>query len=169
MTDPRRVPIPQCTSPHRGTRTVLLALAAAGLAGCSVLGLPSIGGDDKGAVKPPPATVSQPGRKVVLVGLDQAGARVELGLDQQLQVRLLTKVAATPEWSLIGPVPAVVSVQGPRFEPDVRSNGSGEVEGDTVWQVRPTAAGSLQLRFEYRRPRSTAPATQVVTFDVVIK
>jgi|GEM_PF-1385440 len=154
---------------HPRTAAVLLALAAAGLAGCSVLGLPSIGGDDRGAVKPPPPAVSQPGRKVVLVGLDQAGARVELGLDQQLQVRLLTKAAEAPEWSLIGPVPASVSVQGPRFEPDVRSKVSGEVEGDTVWHIRPTAAGSVLLRFEYRRPHNTAPATQVVTFDVVIK
>ena len=164
--NPRRHRHPR---PHGRAAAVLLALAAACLAGCSVLGLPSIGGDDKAAVKPAPATVSQPGRKVVLVGLDQAGARVELGLDQQLQVRLLTRVAAAPEWALIGPVPATVSVQGPRFEPDVRGNVSGEVEGDTVWQVRPAAAGSVQLRFEYRRPRSTAPATQVVTYDVVIK
>ena len=154
---------------HPRPSALLMAVAAVGLAGCSVLGLPSFGGDDKGAVKPPPATVSHPGRKVVLVGLEQAGARVELGLDQQLQVRLLTPVAAAPEWSLIGPLPANVSVQGPRFEPDVRGNVSGEVEGDTVWQIRPTAAGSVLLRFEYRRPRNTAPATQVVTFDVVIK
>ena len=154
---------------HAPAAAVLLALAAACLAGCSVLGLPSLGGDDKGAVKPPPPTVSQPGRKVVLVGLDQAGARVELGLDQQLQVRLLTKAAAAPEWSLVGPVPSGVSVQGPKFELDARSKVSGEIEGDTVWQIRPTAAGSVLLRFEYRRPRTTAPATQVVTFDVVIR
>lgn len=154
---------------HAPAAAVLLALAAACLAGCSVLGLPSLGGDDKGAVKPPPPTVSQPGRKVVLIGLDQAGARVELGLDQQLQVRLLTKAAAAPEWSLVGPVPSGVSVQGPKFEPDARSKVSGEIEGDTVWQIRPTAAGNVLLRFEYRRPRTTAPATQVVTFDVVIR
>ena len=148
---------------------LLLAMAPVLLAGCSIFGKPTSPFEDKAAAKAPVQTISNPGRKVLLVGLDQAGARIELGLDQQLQVRLLTKVALAPEWSLVGHVPGVVEVQGPKFEPDARGNISGEVEGDTVWLVRPTAAGAVTLRFEYRRPRNTAPASQVVTYDVVVR
>ena len=146
-----------------------LAFATACLGGCSILGLPSIAGDDKAVVKLPVPIISEPGRKVVRVGLDQAGARIELGIGQQLQVRLLTRVSATPEWSLVGHAPGVVDVQGPKFEPDTHSYISGDVEGDTVWRIRPTAAGVVTLRFEYRRPRNTAPAVQVVTFDVAVR
>ena len=151
------------------SRALTLAFATACLGGCSILGLPSIAGDDKAVVKPPVPIISEPGRRVVRVGLDQAGARIELGIAQQLQVRLLTRVSATPEWSLVGHVPGVVDVQGPKFEPDAHSNTSGDVEGDTVWHIRPTAAGVVTLRFEYRRPRNTAPAVQVVTFDVAVR
>ena len=149
--------------------TLLLALAPVLLVGCSIFGKSASPFDDKAVVKAPTQTISHPGRKLLQVGLDQAGARVELGLDQQLQVRLLTNVALTPEWALVGHTPGVVEVQGPRFEPDARGSVSGPVEGDTVWLVRPTAAGTVTLRFEYRRPRNTAPATQVVTFDVIVR
>lgn len=139
------------------------------LTGCSIFGKSASPFDDKAVARAPAQTISYPGRKLILVGLDQAGARIELGLDQQLQVRLLTKVALAPEWSLVGHAGGVVEVQGPKFEPDSRGSISGEVEGDTVWTVRPTAAGMVTLRFEYRRPRSTAPAVQVVTFDVAVR
>ena len=149
--------------------TLLLALAPFLLAGCSIFGKAASPFDAKVVAKAPVQTISIPGRKVLLLGLEQAGARVELGLGQQLQVRLLTKAALAPEWALVGLVPGVVEVQGPKFEPDARSNVSGEVEGDTVWLIRPMAAGTVTLRFEYRRPRNTAPAVQVVTFDVVVR
>ena len=147
----------------------LLALAASLLAGCSIFGNAASPFDDKAIVKAPAQVISNPGRKLLRVGLDQAGARIELGLDQQLQVRLLTSVALAQEWALVGHAPGVVEVLGPKFEPDARSNMTGQVEGDTVWQIRPTAAGMATLRFEYRRPRHTAPATQVVTFDVFVR
>lgn len=147
----------------------LAALILVMLTGCSLFGKPASPFEEKAAVKVPVATVSDPTRKVLRVGLGQAGARVELGLDQQLQVRLLTAVALAPEWALVGHASGVVDAQGPTFEPDVRGNISGEVEGDTVWRIRPTAPGQVTLRFEYRRPRNTAPAVQVVTFDVVVR
>lgn len=148
---------------------LLLALAPFLLAGCSIFGKAASPFDDKAVVKAPAQTISNPDRKLLLVGLDQAGARIELGLDQQLQVRLLTRVSLAPEWTLVGHAPGVVDAQGPKFEPDPQSSVSGEVEGDMVWRIRPTAAGTVTLRFEYRRPRNTAPAVQAVTFDVVVR
>ena len=155
--------------PRRCSARLWPVLAALALAGCSLFGKPVNPLDAKAAVKAPAEVVRNPGRKSLVVGLDQAGARIELGLDQQLSVRLLTRVAQLPEWTLVDLAPGVVQAKGPRFEPDVRTNFSGEVEGATVWQLKPVAAGNVTLRFEYRRAHSTAPAVQVVTYDLVVR
>ena len=149
----------------RGTvRTGMLALLTAG-----VLCVGACGSGPK--VKPVvvPTVVAAPGQPRVTVTNEQAGAGVELGREQELVVRLANGVVFAREWSLVDLAPGVLGAAGPTFERDLRSITSGEASGTSIWRFRPLAAGTVTLRFEYRRPRNVEPATEVVTYAVTVR
>ena len=139
----------------------LLALLATLVAACAA-------GDKVKPVVVQPV-VTAPGQKAVTVTAGQTGAVVELGLEQELVVRLATEVTSGREWSLVDLAPGVLGVNGPVFERDLRTATVGEAAGTSVWRLRPMAAGAVTLRFEYRRPRKVEPVAEVVTYAVTIR
>ena len=146
------------------TLPALLALLATLVAACAA-------GDKVKPVVVQPV-VTAPGQKVVTVTAGQNGAVIELGLEQELVVRLATNVTSGREWSLVDLAPGVLGVlgvSGPVFERDLRTANPGEAAGTSVWRLRPMAAGAVTLRFEYRRPRKVEPVAEVVTYAVTIR
>ena len=139
----------------------MLVLLASLVAGCA-------GGAKTRPVVVQPL-VSAPGKKLVTVTLAQAGAGVELGLDQDLVVRLATGLVHGQEWALIDLAPDVLVAAGPVFRRDLRNVDAGEHTGTSEWRLHPLKAGSVTLRFEYRRPRNVAPASEVVTYAVTVR
>ena len=139
----------------------LLALLATLVAACAA-------GDKVKPVVVQPV-VTAPGQKSVTVTAGQTGAVIELGLEQELVVRLATNVTSGREWSLVDLAPGVLGVNGPVFERDLRTANPGEAAGTSVWRLRPMAAGAVTLRFEYRRPRKVEPVAEVVTYAVTIR
>ncbi len=113
--------------------------------------------------------VSAPGKKLVTLTLAQAGAAVELGLDQDLLVRLATSVVEGREWSLVGLAPEVLAAEGPMFRRDLRNVDAAEGTGMSEWRLHPLKAGMVSLRFEYRRPRNVEAASEVVTYAVTVR
>lgn len=113
--------------------------------------------------------VTAPGQKLVTVTAAQAGAGVELGLDQDLVVRLATGVVTGQEWALIDLAPGVLTAAGPVFRRDLRNVDEGEGGGTSEWRLHPLKAGVVTLRFEYRKPRNVAPASEVVTYAVTVR
>ncbi len=123
--------------------------------------------------KPKPVAV-QPlvkaaGQRSLTVTEAQAGADVELGLEQELVVRLATSGKGDREWSLVDLAPGVLTATGPRFQRDLVGTTADDASGVSIWRLRPSAAGSVTLRFEYRRPRSTVPATAFATYAVTVR
>ena len=123
--------------------------------------------------KPAPAvarkTVESPGKKVVAVSDEQAGAAVVLEREQELVVSLPLAAPDRREWLLVDLKPGVLAAPSSKFEHALRNVNEGEAAGATVWRFKPEAAGSVALRFELRRPRSLEPAVQTVTYDVTVK
>ena len=113
--------------------------------------------------------VSAPGKTLVTLTLAQAGAGVELGLDQDLLVRLATIVVDGREWTLVGLAPEVLAADGPRFRRDLRNVDAAEGTGTSEWRLHPLKAGTVTLRFEYRRPRNVEPASKVATYAVTVR
>ena len=113
--------------------------------------------------------VSAPGKKLVTLTLAQAGAGVELGLDQDLLVRLATSVVEGREWSLVDLTPEVLMAEGPVFRRDLRNVDAAEGTGMSEWRLHPLKAGTVSLRFEYRRPRNVEAAKEVVTYAVTVR
>jgi predicted secreted protein len=172
----------RCPQPHRRvagatawlklkltlTLTLTLPLTSLLLAGCSLFGKPASIADSK----PPVARmelIRDAGKKVLVVGTEDNGARIELTREQGLTVRLANPSASLLEWSLVDGPGNTLTTQAPKFERDPRSAAAGEAEGHTVWLMRPVAPGTVTLRFEFRRPRNTAPALQVVTYIVTVQ
>ncbi len=141
--------------------TAMLAVLVTLLAACAA------GDKVKPTVVQP--TVSAPGKKLVTLTLDQAGAGVELGLDQDLSVRLATSVVSGREWTLVGLTPEVLVAEGPVFRRDLRNVDVAEGTGMSEWRLHPLKAGSVSLRFEYRRPRNVEAASEVVTYAVTVR
>ena len=139
----------------------LLALLATLVAACAA-------GDKVKPVVAQPV-VTAPGQKSVTVTAGQTGAVIELGLEQELVVRLATGVTNGREWSLVDLAPGMLGVNGPVFERDLRTAAFGEAAGTSIWRLRPMAAGAVTLRFEYRRPRKVEPVAEVVTYAVTIR
>jgi predicted secreted protein len=137
-------------------------LAAALLAACST---------PEPQPKPPPApiVVQNPGHRVLVVTDANAGATVVLESAQTLTVRLPLGATGGLEWSLVDLQPGVVSAVGPKFERALRNTNSGEDAGDSVWQLKPVAAGAVTLNFALRSTRSLQPAVQTVRYDVTVK
>ena len=113
--------------------------------------------------------VSAPGKKLVTLTLAQAGAGVELGLAQDLLVRLATSVVDGRAWSLVGLTPEVLVAAGPVFRRDLRNVDEAEGTGMSEWRLHPLKAGTVSLRFEYRRPRNVEAASEVVTYAVTVR
>lgn len=109
------------------------------------------------------------GQRSLAVTEVQAGADIELGLEQELVVRLATSGKGDREWSLVDLAPGVLTATGPRFQRDLVGTTAGDAAGQSIWRLRPSATGSVNVRFEYRRPRSTEPATAVVTYAVTVR
>ena len=113
--------------------------------------------------------VSAPGKTLVTLTLAQAGAGVELGLDQDLLVRLATIVVDGREWTRVGLAPEVLAADGPRFRRDLRNVDAAEGTGMSEWRLHPLKAGTVTLRFEHRRPRNLEPASEVATYAVTVR
>ena len=147
----------------RGSVAVsMLALLATLLAACAM-------GDKKVNPTPVQPVVSAPGKKLVTLTLAQSGAAVELGLDQDLLVRLATSVVEGREWSLVDLAPGVLVAEGPVFRRDLRNVDVAEGTGMSEWRLHPLKAGTVSLRFEYRRPRNVEAAREVVTYPVTVR
>ncbi|MEP7296661.1 MAG: protease inhibitor I42 family protein [Burkholderiales bacterium] len=138
-----------------------LALAAALLAACSTPDAPK--------APAPQVMIADAGRRAITVTGEVAGANITLERAQPLIVRLAINVTTGQEWSVVDLKPGVLATQGPKFERAPRNVGSSEGEGAVVWQFAPQSAGTVTLNFELRRPRSLQPATQVVSYQVVVK
>ena len=148
--------------PRAPRRTLLLlAVPLALLAACSTPG--------KTAPAPSAAPIERPGRAVLEVTEAASGARIVLDRAQTLVVALQLPGNQAPEWSLAEASPAAVTVTGPRFERTARDRNVDEAAGSTVWRFQPAAPGEFSLRFELRRPRSTLPPLQTVTYTVTVR
>jgi len=139
---------------------------AVGVSLLALLGACASGDKAKPVVQP---LVKAEGKRSVTVTAEQSGATIELGLDQTLVVRLATGSTGKQEWSLVGLAPGVLNPVGPTFERELPSNTDNVASGSSIWRLQPTAAGKVDLRFEYRRPRSVEPATDVVTYVVKVQ
>ena len=77
--------------------------------------------------------VTAPGQKLVTVTAAQAGAGVELGLDQDLVVRLATGVVTGQEWALIDLAPGVLTpparCSGATFETSMKAKAGARRSG----------------------------------------
>ncbi len=144
-------------SARHGVWAVLLVV----LTGC-------VSGDKlkPGAAQP---LVKAAGQRSLTVTEVQTGADIELGLEQELVVRLATSGKGDREWSLVDLAPGVLTASGPRFQRDLAGTTSDDASGQSIWRMRPSSAGSVNLRFEYRRPRSTQPASAFVTYAVTVR
>jgi predicted secreted protein len=142
------------------------------LAVAVAVSMPAMLGACASGDKTPPVVV-QPlvksaGKSVTVTNV-QSGAAVELGLDQELIVRLATAVTNGQQWSLVDPASGVLVAVGPTFERDLRNNTLDDATGTSVWHLKPVAAGTMALRFELRRPRNVEPAKDVVTYNVKVR
>ena len=144
---------------HVPVAAALLALLSA----CSLFDKPGP------APVPTPAVVRSGLLKWVTVSDDRSGASVLLDASQELVVSLPVDAANRLDWTLEPPKPGVLALKSARFERALRSTDSNDAVGDMVWRFTPTAAGSVGLKFDLRRPRSLDPATRTVTFDVTVR
>jgi predicted secreted protein len=141
---------------------------------CALLGAAlAVGGCAGGARPAEPASAAvvlkASGQKTLTVGIDNAGAVVELERGQQFVVRLGLDTTTGHEWELTQPVGGVLEVVGPSFERYAKNISEGESAGSSNWAVRALAAGSAVLRFELRRPRRIEPPRLVVNYAVTVR
>ena len=123
--------------------------------------------------KPKPVAVQPPvkavGHQSLTVTEAQAGAEIELGREQELVVRLTSVGTNGREWSLVDMAPGVLVASGPKFQRALVGTTDDDSSGLSIWRLRPSAAGNVSLRFEYRRPRNTEAAAAVVTYAVTVR
>lgn len=140
---------------------VASTLAGAGLTGCS--GAPK-------AKQPMVArTIEKAGAPSITVSDDDAGASIVLQRGQDLFVRLEHDGTSDYEWSLVDRKTGVLAVVSSQFERSLRSETASEAVGDTVWHLRPQAAGSVVLTFDQRVPRRLDPPLRTVTYSVTVR
>ena len=142
-------------------RNGLWAMALVMLAGCAA-------GDKLKPVATQPL-IKAVGQQSLTVTEVQAGAGIELGREQELIVRLTTVGTSGREWSLVDLAPGVLVATGPKFQRALIGTTDDDSSGQSIWRLRPSAAGSVSLRFEYRRPRNTEAAAAVVTYAVTVQ
>jgi hypothetical protein len=63
----------------------------------------------------------------------------------------------------------VVRLAAPAFERDPQAANSGDASGAAVWRFLPAAAGTVMLKFDYRHPRTLAPASLTVNYTVTVR
>ena len=63
----------------------------------------------------------------------------------------------------------IAETDGPRFRRDLRNVDAAEGTGMSEWRLHPLKAGTVTLRFEYRRPRNLEPASEVATYAVTVR
>jgi predicted secreted protein len=137
-----------------------LCLSLALFAGCA-----STGADAPKAVPP----VASAGAKVVNVSEANAGAVITLERDQLLIVSLLMDVSAGVDWSLVDMTSSLLTVQSLRFDRTFRDSFLGDLGGQMVWTLKPTAPGDVTLNFDLRKPHSLMPAVRSISFQVHVK
>ena len=120
------------------------------------------------ATPPRPAPVVD--RYGVNVAAEHSGSSITLEPGQELVVRLTTIASPTSEWSLVDFQPGVLEGQtAPKFEREIEASNPVQAVGFEVWRFRPAAAGTVTLKFDYRRMRTLDPATQTVTYTVTVR
>jgi hypothetical protein len=120
------------------------------------------------------AAPQRPGPEVnafgVHVAVEHSGTAITLERGQVLVVRLAASVNQNREWSLVDFVPGVLSVPAaPVFERDPLAANSGDASGAAVWRFLPAVAGTVMLKFDYRHPRTLAPASLTVNYTVTVR
>ena len=98
--------------------------------------------------------IDKPDQPLIVVETRDMGATVDLGLAQQLQVRLDGNRTTGFQWLLIDQTGGILETIGeaPRYEPSAESAGLLGGGGTENWLFRPARRGEGLLRFEYRRP-----------------
>ena len=118
----------------------------------------------------PPPPQPEVGRYGVNVAAEHSGSKITLEPGQELVVRLTTIASPTSEWSLVDFKPGVLTGQtAPKFEREVEASNPIQAGGFEVWRFRPAAAGTMTLKFDYRRMRTLDPATQTVSYTVTVR
>jgi hypothetical protein len=106
----------------------------------------------------------------VHVAAEHSGSSVTLEREQALVVRLNTLVSDNAEWSLVDFSPGVLAAPAaPRFQRGLRASNVNEASGAVAWRFLPAVAGTVVLKFDYRRPRSLEPALQSVSYTVTVR
>ncbi len=118
----------------------------------------------------PPRPEPMVDRYGVNVTADHAGSKITLEPGQELVVRLTTLASPTSEWTLVDFKPGVLTGEtAPKFERDIETSNPVQAVGNEVWRFRPAAAGTVTLKFDYRRMRTLDPATQTVSYTVTVR
>ncbi|MDP3822571.1 MAG: protease inhibitor I42 family protein [Burkholderiales bacterium] len=121
------------------------------------------------APPPPPRPLPHVNAFGVHVAAEHSGSSITLERDRALEVRLGMSVAENREWELVDFAPGVLTgAAAPRFEREQRAANYNEAAGAAVWHFKATAAGTVMLKFEYRNPRTIAPASRTVNYTVVV-
>lgn len=118
----------------------------------------------------PPPPQPEIDRYGVNVAAEHSGSKITLEPGQELVVRLTTIASPTSEWSLVDFKPGVLTgASAPKFEREIEASNPIQAVGNEVWRFRPAAAGTVTLKFDYRRMRTLDPATQTVTYTVTVR
>lgn len=98
--------------------------------------------------------IDEPGIPVVEVATRDAGATVDLDMQQRLVIRLDASWTTGYRWLLIDRTGQILETVGdaPDYQEQANLGGLLGLGGQEVWTFRPLARGDGLLRFEYRRP-----------------
>ncbi|WP_162560229.1 protease inhibitor I42 family protein [Methylotetracoccus oryzae] len=118
------------------------------------------------ATKPVP-----PAPEPLVVSADRSGTNLALLPGQELVIRLPGNPTTGYRWSSFGPTGSALSATGPAaYEPDAGTSQRVGAGGFEIWRFVATRAGTVELRFEYRRPWETGVAPlQVVRYTVSVR
>ena len=141
---------------------LLLSLPLAGLCGCSMF-------EPKPVTAPAATVIVQPGKATLQLTEAGTGSRVVLERAQTLVVSLAVAGNQSPDWVIVGLPDGFVVAAGPRFERTGPRPNADDAAGSTVWHLRAGTSGEFTLRFELRRPRSTLPPLQIVSYTVQVQ
>ena len=104
------------------------------------------------------------------MAVEHSGSAIALERDQELVVRLATLVNPGSGWALVDFTPGVLTGQtAPKFERELRVSNVNDAAGFEVWRFKPVAAGTVTLKFDYRRPYRLDAATQSVSYTVMVR
>lgn len=153
--DPSDSPARPATTARRARRLGAATLGLLLAAGCQSY---PMAGSDEGAA---------PGLRPVA---DLRGQRVDVRVGEPFDIRLPSNPSTGYRWTLVDPMPLAVRADGvARYEPG--AGGVAGAPGVETWSFVGAAAGSGQLRFEYRRPwePATIQPAQRASFRVDVR